>query len=253
MSEHIAPTPAATLVLFRAGPADGPPELLIVERAKAMRFAAGALVFPGGRVDPGDLTLAASLGGDPEETAARIAAIRETLEETGLAIAIEPLPDSAVTARLRDGLHGGRDFAELLAAEGRTLRLDRLTPFARWLPLGSHLRVFDTRFFLAELPPGAVEPVVDATENTRVFWQTAADVLEDVAAGRAHAIFPTRRNLERLARYRAYDEAIADCARHPWRTISPAKRTIDGVEYLTIPDDLGYPVTSEPMETVRRG
>ena len=50
--------PAATLVIFREAADGGPPELLMVERAKAMAFAAGAMVFPGGRVDPGDHLLA---------------------------------------------------------------------------------------------------------------------------------------------------------------------------------------------------
>ena len=43
--------PAATLILVR-DMADGPPEFLMVERAATMAFAAGALVFPGGRTDP---------------------------------------------------------------------------------------------------------------------------------------------------------------------------------------------------------
>ena len=53
MPEAATPAiPAATLVVFRER-AGTTPELLMVERAKEMRFAAGALVFPGGRVDPG--------------------------------------------------------------------------------------------------------------------------------------------------------------------------------------------------------
>ena len=77
--------PAATVIVMRETP-DGPPELLMVERARAMSFAGGALVFPGGRVDPGDFVLAGLHAGDVEENAARIAAIRETLEEAGVAI-----------------------------------------------------------------------------------------------------------------------------------------------------------------------
>ena len=80
-------TPAATLVIFRNAPAGGPPELLMVQRAKEMRFAGGAAVFPGGRVDDADFALAEALGAADEdhrdELAARIAAVRETLEETG--------------------------------------------------------------------------------------------------------------------------------------------------------------------------
>ena len=78
------PIPAATIVVFRDR-AGQPPELLIVERAAGMAFAGGALVFPGGRIDPGDHALGAALPGDADENAARVAAIRETIEEAGVA------------------------------------------------------------------------------------------------------------------------------------------------------------------------
>ena len=52
--------PAATVVIFRKAPDGGPPELLMVQRAQEMRFAGGAAVFPGGRIDPADRELAAS-------------------------------------------------------------------------------------------------------------------------------------------------------------------------------------------------
>lgn len=61
MTEPISPAiPAATLVIFRDRPSLAP-ELLMVERAGSMAFAGGALVFPGGRVDPADRTLAEQL------------------------------------------------------------------------------------------------------------------------------------------------------------------------------------------------
>ena len=94
MSDTEAPAPkvipAATVVIFRNGPAGGPPELLMVQRAKEMRFAGGAAVFPGGRIDPADRELAASLAADadPLVAAAQVGGIRETLEETGLAIGL---------------------------------------------------------------------------------------------------------------------------------------------------------------------
>ena len=50
--------PAATLVIFRRCETGGPPQLLMVQRSKTMRFAGGAAVFPGGRVDDADFTLA---------------------------------------------------------------------------------------------------------------------------------------------------------------------------------------------------
>src|SRR3546814_19912781 len=46
--------PAATLVIMRPAPRAGPDELLMVKRATTMAFAAGAVVFPGGRIDPAE-------------------------------------------------------------------------------------------------------------------------------------------------------------------------------------------------------
>jgi hypothetical protein len=50
--------PAATLIVVRERSGSAP-ELLMVERAEGMAFAAGALVFPGGRIDQADLEAAA--------------------------------------------------------------------------------------------------------------------------------------------------------------------------------------------------
>ena len=115
------------------------------------------------------------------------------------------------------------------------------------------MRIFDTRFYLARLPRDAPDPVVDDTENVRVFWATAQAVLDDADAGRVRIIFPTRRNLERLARFASFEDAAADAARHPIRTVTPWAEDRDGVSHLCIPDDLGYPVTSEPITSAMRG
>jgi hypothetical protein len=77
-------------------------------------------------------------------------------------------------------------------------------------------------------------------------------VLEEVDAGRAHVIFPTRRNLERLAGFASIEEARADAARHPVRTITPWVEQRGGHPFVCIPEDAGYPVTAEPLETARR-
>jgi 8-oxo-dGTP pyrophosphatase MutT (NUDIX family) len=138
--------PAATVIVMRET-ADGPPELLMVERARAMSFAGGALVFPGGRIDPGDHALAATLPGEPDDLAARIAAVRETLEEAGVAVGVN-VPAEAVP-NLQRRLYAGEAMGALLDEVGGALDLDALHPFARWLPAGVHHKVFDTRFYLA--------------------------------------------------------------------------------------------------------
>jgi 8-oxo-dGTP pyrophosphatase MutT (NUDIX family) len=211
--------PAATLIVLRPGRAG--PEVLMVERAATLAFAAGALVFPGGRIDAGDHVVAAPLAGEIEDAAARIAAIRETIEEAGLAIGI----DSALAAT-RAALLAGEPVETLLPAAA--FDFDALVPFARWLPLGLSHRIFDTRFYLAR---GDGDPVADGHENVRSFWARPADVLSG---------YPT------------VEAAFEDARMWPVRTITPWTETRGGVDHLCIPDDLGYPVTAEPMASVRR-
>jgi len=242
------PIPAATLIVMRERD-HGAPELLIVERSAAMRFAGGALVFPGGRVDPGDRALAALHEGDADDVAARIAAIRETIEEAGLAIGVAGLADSESA---RADLYGGTPVGEVLA--GLAFDLAALVPFARWLPPGdvSH-KVFDTRFYLAKLSEGAGDAAsVDGNENVRLFWATARDVLDMADRGEARIIYPTRRNLERLAQFDSFADAAADARAHPIATITPWVEMRDGEERLCIPEGLGYPVTSQPVKAAFR-
>ena len=224
----------------------------MMERAQNMAFAAGALVFPGGRIDAQDHETAAALGTGLPDAAARIAAIRETIEETGIVPALDPTPDAEAAASLRAGIAAGTPFASLLAEAGHALALDSLTPFARWCPNFREARRFDALFYLAEAPPGAGVASADEAEAVRTFWASAADVLAEVEAGRAHAIFPTRRNLERLARFASIEEARADAARHAVQRITPWVEEREGRRYVCIPDGIGYPVTSEPYESARR-
>lgn len=249
MSDLPEPIPAATLVLMRPAAA-GAPQLLMMERTRSMAFAAGALVFPGGRIDPDDEVLAERIGGAVEFAPARIAAIRETIEETGLAPAVVPPPSAALVAQLRQELEDGAPFSALLEAHGLSLDLEALTPFARWCPTFKEARRFDTLFFLAEAPAGAATAA--EAEAVRILWASANEVLDEANAGRARIIFPTRRNLERLARYASFEEARADAQRYPVRKVVPWLEERDGAQWLCIPDDLGYPVTAELAETARR-
>jgi 8-oxo-dGTP pyrophosphatase MutT (NUDIX family) len=240
--------PAATLILMRPAEGAGPPEILMLERAETMAFAAGALVFPGGRIDPDDLATAARFP-DLPDAAARVAAIRETIEETGVAPAIRPEPDAAA---LREAMASGRPFAALLDEMGLSLVPGALTPFARWCPNFREARRFDTLFYLAEAPADDMPHSADETESVHTFWASAGDVLAAIAAGRAKAIFPTRRNLERLAGFASLDEARADAARHPVERITPWVEERGGERFVCIPEGIGYPVTAEPYESARR-
>lgn len=254
MAEPPTEIEAATLVVFRRAAAGGAPELLMVVRSREMSFAGGMAVFPGGRVDAADYALASRLvaDGDVSEAAHRIAAIRETIEETGLVLALSNRIDAADARQLRSEVSEAGSLAPML--ERGALALDTLVPFARWCPRGvtSH-RIFDTRFYLYDLGTGAVDLTVDATENTRLFWISAADALARADTGELSVIFPTRRNLERLAQFASFGEAREHAEAHPVRTIIPQIAERDGQQALTIPEDLGYPVTHEALDRAMRG
>ena len=242
--------PAATLIVMRDSGGQ-PPELLMVERSVGMAFAGGAMVFPGGRVDAADV--AAAVGHHQPDAAARIAAIRETLEESSVAVGLTPIPDPALTATMAKALHDGAPFADLLTQHGLALDLAALVPFARWKPAFHQTRIFDTLFFLAEAPTGDWVPTPQPGECEAVLWIGAAELLERIAGAQATAIFPTIRNLERLAQFATVGEARADAAAHSIATITPWVEDMDGIQYLRIPDGLGYPVVREPLDSVRRG
>ena len=250
-------TPAATLVIFRRNPDLGSPELLMVQRSAEMRFAGGAAVFPGGRVDAADFQLAETLGAVDAETreewAARIAAVRETIEETGLVVGMHQRATLEQAQTARTMLHQQAELAPVLEAMGWTLNLTGLVAFSRWRPKHRHMRIFDTRFYLIDLGTGAVDLLVDETENTHLFWVSAAEALRMADAGEIQVIFPTRRNLERLAQFADFDAALAHVETFPSQMITPSITERDGVRWLTIPEGAGYPITEEALDSVSRG
>lgn len=203
--------PAATLIVMREVVA-GPPELLMVERPRTMSFAAGAMVFPGGRIEAEDHRCSPDLF-----EAARRAAVRETVEETGLEVPLEGL-----------------------------------VPFARWRPDFVRHKRFDTFFFLAPCPPDAGELQPQPGECERAEWMSAAEVLRQLEQGIVSAIFPTIRNLERLALFDSFEAARDHALTTPIDTITPWIEEVDGERWLTIPSHLGYPVTRERLETALR-
>ncbi len=248
--------PAATVVVFHQPEPGMAPLLLMVRRSQKMKFAAGAAVFPGGRVDADDHALATRLGGSPTEQfdiAARIAAIRETLEETGLGIGIAHRSDADALLRIRDGLMAEQPFSRLLDAHDAVLDIDGLVPFARWRPNFNHARVFDTRFYLARVSGDLPDLSVHQGENSEVFWASAADTLDRAGSGELDVIFPTRRNLERIAQFASFDAAVESARSLSVRRITPWIESRDDGNYLCIRNDCGYPVTSESVDGALRG
>ncbi|HBK92741.1 MAG TPA: NUDIX hydrolase [Parvularcula sp.] len=259
MSED-TPIPAATVILLRDEPAF---EALMIARAERASFAGGALVFPGGRVDPGDRHAAwaaqsEGLSPDPALAAAQVAAIREAFEEAGVFLARGPsgamLAADEVRALSPWRANVERDdalFLTLARRHGLKLAADQLTLFAHWIaPPGLHRR-FDTLFFVAPFPRGQ-EVMEDGDEATEALWISPAAAIAARQAGARKIIFPTARNLELLGVSQSTQGVIDFARRRTIRPVVPDTVTRDGRMYLKLPDDLGYPVTEEAFETAIR-
>jgi 8-oxo-dGTP pyrophosphatase MutT (NUDIX family) len=212
-----------------------------------MAFAAGAMVFPGGRIDGADRRLSEELGIDP----AAVAAVRETVEETAIPVGLSPTPSVDAALELQRALVGDENFGTLLRTSG--VSIGALTPFARWVPRFHAVRRFDTLFFVVRCPPGEWAPHVIEGECAGAEWVAADAVLEREKLRQARLIFPTRRTLERLAQHHSFEEIRADALAHQIEPISPWVEERDGEKFITIPDHLGFPVTQERLDGLWRG
>ena len=236
--------PAATLIVMRNGhPA---PEILMVVRSKAMRFVGGMAVFPGGRVEEQDYTLADTVSDIydyPRECiVSRIAAIRETLEETGLLVGVRGELSAPAIATAREQMCAGREFGEVLSENGWHLDLDQLHWMARWRPpIRDISHLFDTRFYIATVGTGAIALEADGSESRDVFWATAKQVLADGEAGKLALIGPTRANLLRLAQSDTFETAKAQIAEFPPRYVLPHVDLSGDRPWVGVPEGHGYP------------
>src|SRR4051794_28189859 len=160
MAEIVKPRPASTILLLRDGESGGEIEVFMMVRHYEIDFNSGALVFPGGAVDPGDHDLAGEVGLhsggeglDAEALGFRIAAIRETFEESGILLA-KPRGSSSLIDAKRAGeieaanraalCEGKTTFLKLLTNNGALLTLDELVPYAHWITPEGMPKRFDT-------------------------------------------------------------------------------------------------------------
>jgi 8-oxo-dGTP pyrophosphatase MutT (NUDIX family) len=247
------PRLAATVLLLRDGE-DGM-EVFMVVRHHEIDFAAGALVFPGGRVDPGDHDIAADPALYPnadghDGTALRVAAIRETFEECGVLLA-RPRGSGALVDALRlraiEEAHGAAllagttSFAAMLNAEDLVLAPDQLVAFAHWITPVRISKRFDTHFFLAVAPDNQIA-IHDGSESVDSTWISPRAAIAETEAGRYKLVFPTEMNLKKLGRHATTDEAIAAARASKVVTVlpEPVKAEENGIRYLRLPLEAGY-------------
>ena len=253
------PRDASTVVLLRQGPQG--PESYLLRRVRAMAFAGGFHVFPGGSVDPDDEDAEIGWAGptaaqwgawfgadEPLARALVCAAVRETFEECGVLLAgesadhlLEDVSSDEWEAE-REALEAReQSMSQLLERRGLVLRTDLLRPFAHWITPEVEPKRFDTRFFLAELPAGQVCRDVGGEADSRL-WVRPADALEQQLA----MLPPTQDSLQRLAAYPTVAEALADT--QEVRLVAPKLVVLpdDSVKFV-VPGDSDYP-TDDPTD-----
>ena len=154
---------------------------------------------------------------------------------------------------MRRALLGGTLLSDILTARGDRIALESFVPFARWCPNFKEARTFDTRFYAVAAPPHGHELTVEEAEHSHIFWASAEATLAMADRGELSVIFPTRRNLERLAQAADFTDFSAHSRQFPVELVTPWIEDRDGQSHLCIPAHLGYPVTSEVFDRVRRG
>jgi 8-oxo-dGTP pyrophosphatase MutT (NUDIX family) len=252
------PKPAATVLLVRDAPHL---EVLMVRRSSGMAFGASAWVFPGGKVAPADADESwrehADGAHDPYQRSLRIAAARETFEESGLLLAVRlsdgQAPDGEACERLgRMRAEVEADsavFLRMMREEGLRLTLDRLAPFAHWITPAFEPRRFDTHFFLAVAPERQVAHH-DGREAIDHGWVSPSAVLEQRLKGETKLMFPTRLNLELLSSSANVAEAERSARARRIVTVEPELLDRDGRKILRIPAEAGYSLVEEAIDRV---
>jgi 8-oxo-dGTP pyrophosphatase MutT (NUDIX family) len=261
--------PAATVLLLRE--TAGELEVLMMRRGAGLAFMAGMWVFPGGRVDPADASPAMrsrvpAAAGDPgrddlrtldgglldQETALalRVAACRETFEESGVLLArdaaglpCDPARVAALQPRRAEIARDGVAFAALLADEDLYLDVEPLVYWSHWITPSAEPRRFDTRFFAVAVPAGQGASA-DFGELTHHEWVQPARTQEAIDNGLIRVVPPTLLVLEDLAeshaRHGGLGSMLAAERGRPVPPVMPRMEAGPGEVRVLMPWDPGY-------------
>lgn len=226
-------------------------QVLMVQRTSRAVFAASAWVFPGGRVDPEDVThldrittgldrgsASSILDTEADGRAWWFAGLRETVEETGLLLGAGDASSETVDA-IRQAVHADAAmFAGTLLEHDVTLDLSAMHEVGRFITPPGPPRRFDARFFVAAAPANQIASH-DEEEIVRHEWISPANAIERWREDDFPMMSVTHRMLACLARYDSVDELMALASSQPEshrvRVLDP-----DGEYHVVLPGDPGY-------------
>lgn len=188
--EHEPPIRAAASAIC-VRPAGSGPEILVVRRSDESRFLPGYVAFPGGAVDADDESHARRWFGDGAQ-AARAAAVRELIEETGLAL----------TAAGLVAAHPDGSFA---AVDALPPSVEDLGEMVHWVAPPDVPVRFDARYF-SIIGRVGLDASPDGVEAAAAWWVSPVTLLQEWEEGRHKLYWPTWLTVTELAGCATVDE-----------------------------------------------
>ena len=239
------------------------PEIFMVRRHEGSGAFRGAHVFPGGRVDELDASTADPSWCDGMDQAKQqladlpfaeavgyhVAAARELFEEAGVLLArnasgdfvsLASSDDHRRFAGYRSDVHAHRQtFRAVVEREQLRLALGALIHFAHWVTPPVEGRRFDTRFFVARMPPEQT-PAHDDTETTESVWMTAGAAI--ASAERREIVLPppTWTTLRELERFQSVGDVLEWSAGRDIERREPVLVIENGNRLLVMPGETRF-------------
>ncbi len=235
MKEIPRPMHAATVILVRPEARDGF-EVFITRRPPEMDFLGGMYVFPGGSVrkeDCSEAILKRCSGRSRRETQRLlgaclspelslghwVAGIRELFEEVGVLLCVaeagqpmnmgQPEVKQRLAEKRKKLMDRSLDFLTLLESERLFCDAARMGYFSHWLTPEEFPIRFDTRFYLAPLPPDQ-SPLDTSEEVAHSLWIQPERALKLCQEGSLPVIFPTYSSLRTLADFDSLEALFAE-------------------------------------------
>lgn len=194
----IEATPASTIMLCRDR--EGEFEVLLLRRNRSLNFAGGFWVFPGGKVEPQEIEQ-----GNDDLEAAKLAAVRETKEETSVDIS----PDDLIF-------------------------------FRHWTTPVAEPRRFSTWFFFGVLPDHAPEVIIDDHEIKQHLWIHPQAAIDQLKAGKLAMMPPTIMSLQLISQCGFAAEAKKILSRFQPLSVLPVIDQEESAIICMFEGDAGY-------------
>lgn len=245
--------PSASVILMRDS--TNGPEIFMLKRNEGLSFSPGLWVFPGGALDPEEVAEISSNDKERSENAFKLAALRETFEESRVLLANHGDTKQAISSSSYEDFCRQQDWPKLpqqfnliaeLAQFNWQLNLGALTHLSTWTtPLQAKKR-FLTRFYVARMPQGQ-SASCDGSETVEARWQSLTALKSEIDQGDLKLMFPTEMNISWLSQFGSLAELDAALINHVAPSVMPRMEKHPEGVMLNIPIEAGYGISQRLM------